>query len=848
MKRNFKHFISLIILLAILFGSVNATALKENGHDVNCDEKKLCDAQLDDDFADNSLLVVLNHKLCEEEMLRAFDCYDDIQSAREISTYLSPRSIVELTTKKHDKRNILELVHSIELRDDVIVAEPNYLGTFMTNEPGDIYYGDQYGLSKIQAANAWDIATGSNDVVVGVIDSGLSDHDDLTGNTVTGFDIVNNNAITNDDVVCHGTHVAGIIGAEGNNNDIGVVGVCWNVSLCCLQVDNPSVEGRVLASDVASAVLYAATKNIKILNISIGFKNDSNVLRSALANYNGLVVCAAGNDSENIDTNSTNVQKYPACYDLCNIISVGATDNVDSVASFSNFGPEGVDLFAPGEGILSCYPTSKCLNGTHHYPTHTYNGYHTYGGTSMAAPFVTGVAALIMSIRPDLTTEQIKALILDNVDKIDALSGKCVTGGRLNAYKAVKAATEPQTFTGDVNGDGYADLILSRKVNGKRAFTVFRGKSDGKFNSPVTSTSTKNFSYDDPAFVGDFNGDGKTDILVHWTQGTTGNLLVYTGKSDGTFNEGANQTCALGYYQGLSPYNFFVDDVNGDGKDDLIISTIHYTSGKRRLEIFKGKSTSPYINDVALSEILISTYDYDMSEPEFVGDFNGDGKADYLVLSKYANGGSIYDKTITYLGNSSGPFSEGVSQIVGSGNVSISNNVQYSLADITGDGKTDLVKYYRGSNGNRYSQIFRGKSISSYIESNGGWALSPSNTYDQNFKTFTGDFNGDGLDDLVVHQFNSSKKRQLMLYTGTINNNTISNLNMGVLFTSTNTHNPYQYPSGLYVADVNNDGKDDFIVKWKTSTNKITIYTYLGNGTSFNSALGTTSSIPYFNA
>ena len=87
-----------------------------------------------------------------------------------------------------------------------------------------------------------------------------------------------------------------------------------------------------------------------------------------------------------------------------------------------------------------------------------------------------------------------------------------------------------------------------------------------------------------------------------------------------------------------------------------------------------------------------------------------------------------------------------------------------------------------------------------------------------------------------------------MLYIGTISNNTITNFNAGVLFTSNNTHNPYQYPSGLYVADVNNDGKDDFIVKWKTSTNKITIYTYLGNGTSFNSALSTTSSIPYFNA
>ncbi len=234
----------------------------------------------------------------------------------------------------------------------------------------------------------------------------------------------------------HGTAVAGIIGAQGNNS-IGVSGVCWNVRLVSLKVKNDT--DTVRTDDIVEAINYAQEKGIKILNMSVG-ANHTLALENAISNYDGLLVCSAGNDSCNIDANMMYTY-YPSSYTSSNIISVGASTPSDTKKSNSNYGSTSVDLFAPGENILSTYPIALCNAGTCGYD-HTAEGafsegYHYFQNTSAATPFVAGVAALILSQDPNYSTSFLKLMIEGNVDEIAAFEGLCAWGGRLNAYESV---------------------------------------------------------------------------------------------------------------------------------------------------------------------------------------------------------------------------------------------------------------------------------------------------------------------------------------------------------------------------------------------------------------------------
>ena len=136
-------------------------------------------------------------------------------------------------------------------------------------------------------------------------------------------------------------------------------------------------------------------------------------------------------------------------------------------------------LFAPGITLQSTNPYNLCASGSCYQDEHLVNGYHLIGGTSFAAPFVAGVAALMLSVNPRLTAVEVKELILNNVDDVSQLHGLCSSGGRLNGYKAVRAATESATFIKDVNGDGRDDMILIRQLNDKYAFSVYEGYTTG---------------------------------------------------------------------------------------------------------------------------------------------------------------------------------------------------------------------------------------------------------------------------------------------------------------------------------------------------------------------------------
>jgi len=315
--------------------------------------------------------------------------------------------------------------------------------------PNDPRINDQWGLQSISSYQAWQYGTGSKNVVVAVIDSGIDlTNQDLKNNLwvnpgeiagdgidnenngyiddVNGWNFANNN---NDvqDRYGHGTHVAGIIGAEGANG-LGVTGINWNVSLMALKfMDDKGVGdtgGAIRAMDYIGMMKNTYGVNVVVANASWGGGTGfSNMLYGAINRLNdsGVVLTVAAGNSGS-DNNIT--LRYPSCYDSDNIISVGALSKYDGVSlvGFSNYGASTVDLAAPGSMILSTIP---------------YNNYGYLSGTSMAAPMVAGAVALLKSIKSSLTVSEVKAAIFGSVDKIPELFGKVATGGKLNVGAAM---------------------------------------------------------------------------------------------------------------------------------------------------------------------------------------------------------------------------------------------------------------------------------------------------------------------------------------------------------------------------------------------------------------------------
>lgn len=366
--------------------------------------------------------------------------------------------------------SLKDAIAKYKKNSNVIYAEPNY--AYAENSiPDDTYYDYQWGLSQVNASEAWNITTGSHKVVIAVIDSGIDlNHPDLKANIwinkgeipgnridddhngyiddVYGWNFISdNNNISDDDG--HGTHVAGIIAAEGNNSK-GVAGVMWSATIMSLKfLDN---EGNGYVDDAVSAIRYATKMGASIISCSWGGSEYSQALKDVIDASSALVVCAAGNRGSG--TNDDISPVYPACFTSKNIISVAATDASDALASFSDYGLNSVDVAAPGTHICSTLPGSQ---------------YGYMQGTSMAVPYVTGLAGLIKSVRPDLSALQIKYTILNNVDYISSLAGKILTGGRINALKAltniIADSTAPSLSVNLKGGSYYSPLTIILKAS-----------------------------------------------------------------------------------------------------------------------------------------------------------------------------------------------------------------------------------------------------------------------------------------------------------------------------------------------------------------------------------------------
>jgi len=264
--------------------------------------------------------------------------------------------------------SVPDAIQAYKAHPDVEYAEPNYI-VKASAIPNDARFGEQWGLhnigqnvngsagkagADINAPEAWNILQSAS-MIVAVVDSGVdTNHPDISGNLLPGYDFVNNDSDP-DDQNGHGTHVTGIIGAVGNNA-IGITGVSWSVKIMPLKVLDQNGEG--FESDVIEAVTYAALNNVRIVNMSFAFTpqspSEGQPLKDTIASYpNILFVAAAGNETTNNDVTPS----YPANYDLPNIISVAATDQTDNLADFSNYGLTSVDVAAPGANILSTIPS-----------------------------------------------------------------------------------------------------------------------------------------------------------------------------------------------------------------------------------------------------------------------------------------------------------------------------------------------------------------------------------------------------------------------------------------------------------------------------------------------------------
>ncbi|GIP20516.1 S8 family peptidase [Paenibacillus sp. J22TS3] len=329
-----------------------------------------------------------------------------------------------------DGKNMSELKSYFISKWNPLYVEPHYL--YLTNTspaaqaesledtpevPNDLLYSEyQWNLPIIETTRGWKLTKGKSDVVVAVVDTGVDlKHPDLKGRLLPGYNVISPSNKPMDDVG-HGTHVAGIISAQVNNNE-GIAGMTWGNKVLPVKALDSSGSGTTYS--VAQGIVWAADHGAKVINLSLGNYADAQFLHEAIKyafNKDVVVIAATGNDN-------TERPGYPAAYP--EVLSVSATDASMNRASFSNYG-DYIDVMAPGESIASTYPN---------------NQYAALSGTSMATPHVSALAALIRSINPDLRNTEVMDIIRKNViDLGNPGRDKYFGFGQIDVLSALQAA------------------------------------------------------------------------------------------------------------------------------------------------------------------------------------------------------------------------------------------------------------------------------------------------------------------------------------------------------------------------------------------------------------------------
>ncbi|MBA6353200.1 S8 family serine peptidase [Colwellia sp. BRX9-1] len=487
-----------------------------------------------------------------------------------------------------DNISVKSALEKLRKNPAVLYAEPDYI-VHASVTPDDSSFADLWGMNNtgqgggvadadIDAPEAWDISTGSHDVIIGVIDTGVDHtHPDLMANVWTNPAEISGDGIDNDgngfiddmhginaitgvgdpmDDAGHGSHVSGTIGATGNNG-LGVVGVNHNVSIIGCKFLSASGSGSL--SDALTCIDYFVDLknngiNVRATNNSWGGGGFSQALSDAITSSeeaNILFVAAAGNDAYDNDAQSS----YPSGYPHDSVLAVASTTRTDSMSSFSQWGLTTVDLGAPGSDILSTVPGG---------------GYASYSGTSMATPHVTGAAALAWSVNPELSAIEMKALLMSSGDDNAALAGKTVSGKRLNVNNALNDADPTPGFT-------LAATPGSNTIEaGETATYSFNVGSVADWNGEVSLTldgslAGATLSTDTATPGATFELSVPTTAETQWGEYT----FVVTGTSDDLVK--ASTVRLMVNPQGLNEFTYTNDEVISipDNNSEGISSTIN---------------------------------------------------------------------------------------------------------------------------------------------------------------------------------------------------------------------------------------------------------------------------------
>ena len=408
---------------------------------------------------------------------------DDASSISLFSDKTEP-IIYVLDLENPSRENVIDTIEKLKAMPNIEYAEPNY-NVYEFSEPNDTYYqnGKQAVLDLIGAKKLWDFDIDCSDVTVGVMDSGIqTNHEDLIDNIWVNTGEIVGDGIDNDGngyiddiygwncgdsngdvsyVSNHGVHVAGIVSAVTDNSK-GVASVARNAKIASIKIFNSS--GKSTLSYIIEGINYAKKNDINIINCSfggVGWGSTSvSIVKSAIKAVPDIFfVIAAGNIATSTpqpDNDQTAVYPSQLTKDLDNVISVANTTSSDELSSTSHYGATSVDIAAPGTVIYSTIPTSS---------------YGTMSGTSMATPMVASAVAVMRAVNPNISAKEIKETLCSSSDKLSALTGKVISGGRLNAYNAVKAimptAIPTVTPTVQTDSNGYDSTDADSDTNGK---------------------------------------------------------------------------------------------------------------------------------------------------------------------------------------------------------------------------------------------------------------------------------------------------------------------------------------------------------------------------------------------
>lgn len=541
--------------------------------------------------------------------------------------------------------------------------------------PNDTNFSRQWYLSQIDAESAWDIEQGSEEVVIAVIDTSIDlTHPDLDGNIWVNSDEIPGNGIDDDandyiddvrgwdyigndndpspdyggaftvDGVSHGTAVASIIAAEGNNRN-GIAGVSWRSKIMPLRVLDSTGSGY--SEYVAKAIYYAIANGADVINLSfVGFNwsDDMNTAIKRAWEAGIVVVSAAGNTPDYYGgTNLNEYDEYPACVDQYEddqlVLGIASTDTLDQKSQFSNYGKMCVDISAPGMNMYS----ARSYN-----PDKGFDEFYSdeWSGTSFSAPIVSGVAALIKSLNPGLSAQEINYILIASGDNIDAINPEYVgdLGLRVNARKALEMSQQlaengsaivvgsprgefPRVYklgregelksdfsayenyylgfdaeAGDVSGNGHKEIVIGAGNGGGPQLRIFddSGGLVGQFFA-----YDKNFRGGVYVALGDINGDKVKEIITSPGRGGGPHILVYNDHGEIKGNFMAYDPAYRGGVKVAS------GDIDNDDSDEII--TAFYVDGELNVRIFRrsGALVSEFVRQGARGEIFIDTADID---------------------------------------------------------------------------------------------------------------------------------------------------------------------------------------------------------------------------------------------